>query len=106
MAKVPDFKQRVIKATLQIPKGRVTTYGTLAVMAGLPRGARLVGGILHFNSDEYNLPWHRVINRMGYISTNCHEHQKVLQKALLEQEGIAVNEDFVVDLNNYGWWGE
>jgi methylated-DNA-protein-cysteine methyltransferase related protein len=102
----PSFKQRVISITLAIPKGRVTTYGTIAVLAGIPRGARMVGGILHYAIDELQLPWHRVVNRVGFISTKCLEHPRELQKVLLEEEGIVVSGDLIVNLDTYGWWGE
>ena len=97
-----DFKEKVIQIINQVPKGQVTTYGTIAVMAGLSRGGRLVGGILHYGGDK--LPWQRVINRHGFISTSCLEHPKQLQKALLEQEGVEVTSDFMVDLKEYGWF--
>ncbi|MDO8429493.1 MAG: MGMT family protein [Candidatus Daviesbacteria bacterium] len=107
MAKGPTgFKQRVIQIIKQVPFGKVTTYGTISTFAGLPRGARLVGGILHFNTEALDLPWHRIINRHGFISTNCLEHPKQAQKALLLSEGIEVSDDFIVDLKQYGWWGE
>lgn len=99
-----NFKDKVIQIVKKIPYGRVTTYGTVATLAGLPRGARLVGGVLHCNSDKFNLPWHRVINRHGYISTTCLDHIKQAQKALLIQEGIQVTHDFMVNLKRYGWW--
>ncbi|OGE14858.1 hypothetical protein A3F00_03560 [Candidatus Daviesbacteria bacterium RIFCSPHIGHO2_12_FULL_37_11] len=99
-----NFKDRVIQIVKKIPYGRVTTYGTIATLAGVPRGARLVGGVLHFNIDD--APWHRVINRHGFISTKCLEHPKALQKTLLQQEGIVVNKDFMVDLRKYGWFGD
>ncbi|MDP3974303.1 MAG: MGMT family protein [Candidatus Daviesbacteria bacterium] len=101
-----NFKYKVIQIVKKISNGRVTTYGTVATLAGLPRGGRLVGGILHFNSDKYNLPWQRIINKDGFISTKCPEHMKALQKALLEQEGIEVSSDFMIDLDKYGWWGK
>lgn len=101
-----NFKDRVITIVKKIPYGKVTTYGTIAVLAGLPRGGRLVGGVLHFNTEKSNLPWQRIINREGYISTRCLEHPKQLQKVLLEQEGIEVSSDFMIDLQKYGWWGE
>lgn len=100
------FKDKVIGIVKKIPYGKVTTYGTIATLAGLPRGARLVGGILHYNSDKFDLPWHRVINRQGFISTLCLNHIKQAQKALLLDEGIQVNRDFMIDLNKYGWWGK
>ncbi len=99
-----NFKDQVLAIVKQIPEGKVTTYGTVAIMAGVPRGARLVGGILHFN-QQLNLPWQRIINRHGFISTKCLDHPKALQKALLEQEGIEVSSDFMVDLKRYGWFG-
>jgi len=98
-----NFKTKVIDIVGKIPFGKVTTYGTVAILAGVPRGARLVGGVLHFNIDD--APWQRVINRHGFISTKCLEHPKQLQKVLLEQEGIEVSEDFMVDLQKYGWFG-
>ena len=98
-----NFKDRVISIVKKIQAGKVTTYGTVATLAGVPRGARLVGGILHFNINE--APWHRVINRHGFISTKCLDHPKALQKALLEQEGVEVSKDFMVNLKKYGWFG-
>ncbi len=100
-----NFGVLVIRAVCRIPYGRVTTYGTIALLANTPRGARLVGGILRANSQKLNLPWYRVINREGYISIQNPDHPKQLQKSLLESEGIEVSEDFVIDLNTYGWWG-
>lgn len=98
-----NFKQKVIQIVKKISYGRVATYGTVATLAGLPRGARLVGGVLHFNIGE--APWYRVVNRHGFISTKCLDHPKALQKALLEQEGIEVSDDFMIDLQKYGWFG-
>jgi methylated-DNA-protein-cysteine methyltransferase related protein len=96
-----DFKDRVLEIINQIPRGKVTSYGAIAVAAGLPRGARLVGGILRFGGDS--LPWQRVINREGYLSINNINYPKQLQKALLEQEGVEVSDDFIVDLKRFGW---
>lgn len=104
--KSSNFKQNVIEIAKQIPQGKVTTYGTIAVLAGLPRGARLVGGILHYSSKEFDLPWQRVINRHGFISTRCEDHTRVEQKQMLEDEGIEVSDDFMVDLEKFGWFGD
>lgn len=89
-----NFKDRVIKIVNKIPYGRVSTYGTVATLAGIPRGGRLAA------------PWHRVVNRHGFISTKCLDHPKRLQKVLLEQEGIEVTSDFMINLGKYGWFGE
>lgn len=99
-----DFADKVTRIVNSIPCGRVTTYGTIATLVAVPRGARLVGGILHQKGSK--LAWYRVVNRRGFISTNCWDHPKTLQKALLEQEGIEVSADFMINLEKYGWWGE
>ncbi len=98
-----NFKNRVIEIVKTIPYGRVTTYGTVAALAGIPRGARLVGGILHYYMEDHEIPWHRVINRHGFISTKCLEHPKTLQKKLLEEEGIGVSSGFMINLDKYLW---
>ncbi len=100
-----SFKDQVIQVVKKIPYGFVTTYGTIAILAGVPRGARLIGGILRYNSEDNDLPWHRVINKDGFISIKSFDHPKNLQKALLEQEGIEVSRDFMINLDKYGWFG-
>ena len=97
-----DFKDNVLDTVNKIPSGKVTTYGTVAALAGLPRGARLVGGILHYAGNRS--PWHRVINRYGFISTKCPDHPRALQKALLLEDGVEVSEDFMVNLEVFGWF--
>jgi methylated-DNA-protein-cysteine methyltransferase-like protein len=101
-----NFRQKVIYLVQHIPEGKVTTYGTIASVAGQPRGARLVGGIIHQASEKEELPWQRVINRHGFISIKCFDHPKELQRALLQTDGVEVSSEFMVDLNKYGWWGE
>ena len=62
------FTEQVISIISRIPRGRVTTYGLIAVAAGNHCGARQVARILHSSSDKYKLPWHRVVNVKGEIS--------------------------------------
>lgn len=101
-----SFRDQVIQIILQIPHGKVTTYGTVATLAGSPRAAREVGYLLHSLTEKYNLPWQRVINKKGYISIRGNEvNIKNLQKKLLEEEGVEVSEEFMVDLKKYGWSG-
>nr|WP_147665289.1 MGMT family protein [Candidatus Prometheoarchaeum syntrophicum] len=97
-----DFTNSVIKIIKQIPKGKVTTYGNIAVLAGNPRSARQVSWILHSSSQKYDLPWHRVINSKGIIAMKS-EDGKNTQKELLEMEGIEFINDFKVNLKKYQW---
>lgn len=102
-----SFKNAVIEIIKSIPHGRVTTYGTVAALAGSPRSAREVGYLLHSLTQKHNLPWCRVINKKGFISIRGNDiNMKNLQKSLLEEEGVAVSEDFMIDLVKYGWWGD
>ncbi len=91
-----------------IPRGRVATYGQIAAFCGSPRGARMVGWALHVLKEDRlrEIPWHRVINRQGMISTTCEEHTRELQKRVLEHEGIKVAErssTYWIDLQKYLW---
>src|SRR5690606_35252387 len=61
-------REAVWQVLAAIPPGRVTSYGQLARMAGLGRGARLVGRWLGQLPDDTRLPWHRVLNSQGQLS--------------------------------------
>jgi len=95
-----NFQQRVLEIVQAIPRGQVLTYGQVAALADTPRAARQVGRILY--SQGRTVPWQRVINHYGGLST-----YKVgsgeLQRALLEQEGISFKVDGTVDLKKYQW---
>jgi methylated-DNA-protein-cysteine methyltransferase-like protein len=98
---VSEFKRRVLTLVKAIPPGRVCTYGQIALLAGKPGAARQVGMILHGCSHaDGEVPWQRVINAQGGIST-----YKVgwgeLQRALLEAEGVVFDTDGRCDLQRY-----
>jgi methylated-DNA-protein-cysteine methyltransferase-like protein len=100
-----DFNARVIELVRSVPRGRVATYGQIARMAGHARGARLVSYILHALSEKHGLPWHRIVNRRGGISLEP-GYGYELQRALLEQEGVAFDAAGLINLGTYGWHGE
>lgn len=93
------FTRRVIDIIGGIPRGKVLTYGTVAALAGNPRGARQVVRILHSSSEKHDLPWHRVINAKGCISLGPGGRE--LQRKLLEAEGVVFNAAGCVDLAVY-----
>ena len=59
---------KIYEVVKSIPKGRVATYGQVALLAGNPRWSRVVGYALHVNPDPENIPCHRVVNRFGEVS--------------------------------------
>lgn len=100
--------ERIIQLVRSIPAGQVASYGQVAQAAGVPRGARMVGWALHGLSEAElaKTPWHRVVNRAGIISTTCEDHTGLLQKELLEREGVEVGEvdgALKIDLKKFGW---
>ena len=94
------FSDLVLKTVKTIPKGKVASYGQVALMAGEPRAARQVGWILNQKSDEQT-PWWRVINNSGRISIKHPEYSALLQKELLEKESVKVSDDFGIDIEKY-----
>jgi len=99
------FTLRVINLIHSIPSGKVTTYGSIAAMAGNRRAARQVARILHSSSRKEHLPWHRVINREGRISLARQQGYED-QKELLENEGIIFDVSDKIDLNIFLWQGD
>lgn len=101
------FTERVVQIIRDIPAGRVMTYGQVAAAAGNPRGARQVVRVLHSMSAKYNLPWHRIINAQGGISTPSDREEKgSLQRELLVAEGVKFMDNGKLDLQIYRWFPE
>lgn len=94
--------EKIYEVVKQIPKGRVATYGQVALFAGNPRWARVVGYALHNNPDPSSIPCHRVVNREGRVSTGFSFGGSERQRELLEKEGIVFENDGRIDLHKYG----
>ena len=94
----------IYKITGKIPCGKVATYGQIARLAGLGKNARVVGYALSALPQQTDLPWHRVINRLGKISyspsRNDHDN---LQKQLLISEGVEFSSSDSINLNIFLW---
>ena len=116
------FRQRVYEIARLVPCGQVTTYGFISTLAGMPRHARQVGWALHTLPEELvwghdsdprragrlvpqtavdadreaargKVPWHRVINAKGQVSSHPDDAGTLRQIDLLRQEGIDVADD-------------
>lgn len=97
-----DSTKRILAAIRKIPRGRVSTYGDIADVAGFPRRARLVGTVLKQTPASSGVPWFRVINSGGRISLPLGSASYARQKGKLQSEGIVFRGDRV-DLKRYGW---
>lgn len=89
----------------KIPRGKVATYGQIAMLAGNPRWSRVVGYALHANPDPDSIPCYRVVDRMGRLSEAFVFGGVNKQKELLQADGVEVSEGNRVDLEKYLWNG-
>ncbi len=94
--------ERIYEVVRQIPKGKVATYGQVALLAGNPRWARVVGYALHQNPAPGIIPCHRVVNREGRVAAAFSFGGGETQRELLEAEGVIFRADGTVDLALYG----
>lgn len=99
----PDsgFRERVEAVVVQIPPGRVMTYGQLAALCGNARAARIVGSIAHFGNPA--LPWQRVVNKQGGLAAG-YPGGRAGHAEALRAEGVAASEDYKVDVRHRLWW--
>jgi methylated-DNA-protein-cysteine methyltransferase-like protein len=97
--------EQVYQIVQLIPPGRVATYGQVARLLGMVRGARTVGWALRSLPEDRDIPWQRVINARGTISFGPNSPGAAIQRALLEGEGVVFDEQGGVDLKVYGWAG-
>ncbi len=113
-----SFDQRVYAAVALVPRGRLATYGQIAELIGAYGCARQVGWALRrlalpspvpwhrvVNAQGRTpVPWHRVVNAQGRISfTPSREGSDWIQRQLLLEEGIAVDEAGRLPLRRYLW---
>ena len=94
--------EKIYEVVRKIPYGRVATYGQVAMLAGNPRWARVVGYALHNNPDPQNIPCYRVVNREGRVAPAFAFGGEDAQRKLLEKEGIIFENDGHIDLEKFG----
>ncbi len=95
--------EKIYNIVSQIPEGKVATYGQVALLAGNPRWARVVGYALHNNPMPLVIPCHRVVNREGKVAVAFAFGGGATQRELLEKEGVVFGNDGTIDLKIFGW---
>lgn len=101
----PNAFDRIYAVVRRIPRGRVATYGQVALLAGNPRWARVVGYALHVNPDPEGIPCYRVVNREGRTSPAFAFGGEDMQRLLLEEDGVQFDAQGHVDLSRFLWDG-
>lgn len=99
--------ERFYRVVRRIPRGKVATYGQVAALAGLPRGARLAGYALSaLRGTAHDVPWQRVLGARGrgHAGVSLKDPMgAAAQRDLLEREGVALDARGRVDLARFGW---
>ena len=99
-----SFYDQVYQVVRLIPRGRVTSYGAIASYLGSKGSARMVGYAMNASHTAYPpVPAHRVVNRNGLLSGKFHFFTPDLMQQLLENEGIQVENDRVLDFKEIFW---
>ena len=110
-----SFKEQVFEKVRKIPRGKVSTYGSIAETLGKRRWSRQVGWALHQNKQslrfsaspaglrDQKTPCHRVVDRNGRLAPNFAFDGAVEQKRRLEAENVKFRDKMHVDLEECLW---
>lgn len=99
-----DFFERVWAVVVQIPYGRVSSYGAIAEYLGSKSSSRVVGYAMNAShTTTTDIPAHRVVNRNGLLSGKHHFGAPGIMQQLLESEGIEVVDDTIIDFKKHFW---
>ncbi len=99
-----NFFQLVYQVCREIPKGRVTSYGSIAKYLGSGRSSRMVGWAMNNAHSQYpSVPAHRVVNRNGQLTGKMHFANPMEMETLLRKEGIMVKNDQIIEFKFFFW---
>ena len=99
-----NFFEDVFDVVRQIPKGRVTNYGSIAKYLGSGLSSRMVGWAMNASHMmKPKVPAHRVVNRNGMLTGKHHFPSPTTMETLLEKEGVKVINDKVVEFKERYW---
>lgn len=98
-----DFFNDVYDVVRLIPRGRVTSYGAIARYLGATRSSRMVGWAMNASHHLPDVPAHRVVNRNGVLTGKHHFSEPNQMQQLLEEEGILVQNDQLLDFKTLFW---
>jgi len=99
----PNYFDLVYQVVREIPRGRVTSYGTIAHYLGLKSGARMVGYAMNAAHTMPDVPAQRVVNRQGLLTGKAHFETPTRMQELLEADGVRVENDRVQDFDKVFW---
>ncbi len=93
-----NLDKKIYKKLLEVPKGKITTYGELAKAVGLKNGQRAVGKIMNKNPYPVIIPCHRVVKSDGKVGGYAYGEE--IKSDMLTREGIVIKRGKILDLEN------
>ncbi len=93
-----NLDKKIYKKLLEVPKGKITTYGELAKAVGLKNGQRAVGKIMNKNPYPVIIPCHRVVKSDGKVGGYAYGEE--IKSDMLTREGIVIRNGKILDLEN------
>lgn len=93
-----NLDKKIYKKLLEVPKGKITTYGELAKAVGMKNGQRAVGKIMNKNPYPVIVPCHRVVKSDGKVGGYAYGEE--IKSNMLQKEGIKIKNGKISDLEN------
>jgi methylated-DNA-[protein]-cysteine S-methyltransferase len=93
-----NLDKKIYKKLLEVPKGKITTYGELAKAVGMKNGQRAVGKIMNKNPFPVIIPCHRVVKSDGKVGGYAYGEE--IKSSMLTLEGIQIKNGKILDLEN------
>ena len=93
-----NLDEKIYKKLLEVPKGKITTYGELAKAVGLKNGQRAIGKIMNQNPYPVIIPCHRVVKSDGKVGGYAYGQN--IKIKMLTKEGIKIKDDKILDWEN------
>lgn len=100
----PVWIENIYEIVRKIPKGKVTTYGTIAEIVGTRTTSRMVGWAMNLSHRATpKVPAHRVVNRNGVLTGKNHFGSPTMMQELLEAEGVSIEADTIINFKKHLW---
>ena len=93
-----NLDKKIYKKLLEVPEGKITTYGELAKAVGMKNGQRAVGKIMNANPYPVIIPCHRVVKSDGKVGGYYYGQNVKIN--MLKKEGVKIKNDKILDWEN------
>lgn len=93
-----SIDKKIYKKLLEVPEGKITTYGALAKAVGLHNGQRVIGNIMNNNPYPVIIPCHRVVKSDGKVGGYAYGEK--VKVNMLTKEGLEIKNGKISNFKN------